>query len=508
MDIIQDKCGVCVTHSLHDAINVSDALDHRGKEAFGVAGVSDDRIDVVRYIGRVKGGVFDLQGLYRVFNQIHPKGCSAYHSFMGMTRYATEGREDRESLLMDAGPAVIGGKFETCGSYVVIQDADMALIMNGQVHKKFTGNIDPAILKTGSDTERVLHFYRENGLRQLLRSIPGAYTLAIADKRVKDVLVARDRTGIRPGVIGRKGFAHLMASEDIALRKNGADMIVENLIPGSIYRLSSDGSYTRNDIVPPNWARCWFELNYLADPASIIDGVPVNRARELAGSELAAEVNLKDIDMVTDVPRCPEISAIAFAEASGIPYAPIFNKAGNDRAFIDTDPELRRISIENNLFLLPNVGPLLLGQTIGLIDDCIVRGNNIKVALALLDKMGVKKTYVLSYTPPIGPINRRGEKCGCEFGIDTPPEHDNFFIRAEDGSRMRSAAELDREINLDLDGNPFNMEVKLKYLTKKGMNNVMRSLGIKVSDLCRRCIGGEHPFKGLEGMVDLTVEAS
>ena len=64
---------------------------------------------------------------------------------------------------------------------------------------------------------------RERGEYNFLKEVPGAFTLAIADKRKKDVIVMRDRTGIKPGVLGWKDGKYGVASEDIAFRKNGVN---------------------------------------------------------------------------------------------------------------------------------------------------------------------------------------------------------------------------------------------------------------------------------------------
>ena len=74
--------------------------------------------------------------------------------------------------------------------------------------------------------------------------MPGAFTLAIADKRKKDVIVMRDRTGIKPGVLGWKDGKYGVASEDIAFRKNGGEY-VEDLDPGTIYYIEPEGDIQR-----------------------------------------------------------------------------------------------------------------------------------------------------------------------------------------------------------------------------------------------------------------------
>jgi glutamine phosphoribosylpyrophosphate amidotransferase len=183
---IRHNCGIVVAHSLHDAYSFGRSLQHRGREAAGLAAIGHDRIDVIKWKGNVeKIDEMDL---------IHVLPSHKYHTYLFHVRYATRGRKDK--ILEDAHPHTIGGKTIDYKSHVLVLDCDMAIVHNGQVNDEFLTRIDNSILKTGCDTEALLHYYRMFGEHEIMRNIPGAYTLAIADKRREDVIVMRDRTGI------------------------------------------------------------------------------------------------------------------------------------------------------------------------------------------------------------------------------------------------------------------------------------------------------------------------
>ena len=40
-EVIQSKCGLCVAHTLHDVYSFIKDLQHRGREACGIAAIGD-----------------------------------------------------------------------------------------------------------------------------------------------------------------------------------------------------------------------------------------------------------------------------------------------------------------------------------------------------------------------------------------------------------------------------------------------------------------------------------
>ena len=193
-DEIGHNCGLCVTHSLRDTYLFIQSLQHRGREATGIAAVGQGRIDVIKWKGPVN--TFDLTDLYKIFPS------HDYQSYMAHVRYATRGRKDR--ILEDAHPHVIGGKEENKGNHILIRDCEVVGVHNGQVNEEYLGEVNKDVLRTGCDTESLLHFFRDKSEDEFLKQIPGSYTIAIADRKRKDIVVLRDRTGIKPGVLGWK----------------------------------------------------------------------------------------------------------------------------------------------------------------------------------------------------------------------------------------------------------------------------------------------------------------
>ena len=467
---VRHNCGFCVAHTLHDAYRFIRSLQHRGREATGIAAVGDGRIDVIKWAGGVDR--FDVTDLHKIFPS--PR----YHTYMAHVRYATRGRKDQ--ILEDGHPHVVGGEPEFRDNHILISDCEMAAVHNGQVEREYYGEVTPEQLKTTCDTEGLLRLYRQCGEYEFLRQVPGAFAMAIADRRKRDVIAIRDRTGIKPGVLGWKDGKYGVASEDIAFRKNGGEFI-EDLEPGSLYYLTPEGDYSRTNLFDPAPAYCFFEWNYITDVDSIINGVSVRRIRETLGEVLVEEFHPGHVDLVTYLPRCPEVAARSYAKKAKIPFEAVFYKMRGERSFQGTTSTDRQKSIGENLHLLPGMAQALKGKTVILLDDSIVRGNNSRRARDLLyEGCQVKKAYLVSYTPPIGVIGVDGIPRGCMFGVDMPPQPppgDEFIARGR----------TQEEISLE-------MKMPVVYLSLAGMLKAFKKAGIPENQLCTYCIGGGHPF--------------
>ncbi len=464
--MIRHNCGLCVAHTLHDAYAFIRTLQHRGRDATGIAAVGDDRIDVIKWEGSVDR--VDLVDLHKIFPS--PK----YHTYMAHVRYATRGSKD--ALLSEAHPHVLGGRTEHNENHLLIRDCDMAAVHNGQVDDEYLKGVNRNLMDTGCDTEALLHVFRDKGEFEFLRSIPGAYTIAMAERGRSGVVVLRDRTGIKPGVLGWKDGKYCVTSEDIALRKNGAEFI-EDLDCGAAYYFAPDGSYRKQQVVDPEPAHCFFEWNYIADRDTILQGIYVKRLRRALGETLAREYTPTSAHLTTYLPRSPEDAAMGYAKATGIAFQPLFYKLRGERAFQGPTADERKTSIYRNLYVLPHTDKSVRGRSVVVIDDSVVRGNNIRREKELLDEVGAGSVCHLNYTPPIGIRGDDGVPRGCMFGVDMGPTDD--FL-----ARDRTPEQINEELGL-----------QIVYISPTGMLNTFERMGMPRGDLCTYCIGGCHPFK-------------
>ena len=96
------------------------------------------------------------------------------------------------------------------------EDGSLVLIFNGEIYNYL--ELREGLLerghqfKTRSDTEVILHLYEELGAECLQRLV-GMFTIAIWDKRQRQLFLARDRLGIKPLYYLQAGSRFLFASE-------------------------------------------------------------------------------------------------------------------------------------------------------------------------------------------------------------------------------------------------------------------------------------------------------
>jgi amidophosphoribosyltransferase len=462
---VSHNCGIVVAHTLHDVYSFIASLQHRGREAAGIAAIGDGVIDVIKWAGTVN--TFDLKDLYKILKS------SRYHTYMAHVRYATKGKKDR--ILQDAHPHVIGGTHYKMGNHLIFRDCEAAIVHNGTLLEESIGKVDRHSCKTGCDSEVMLHllnYHMSEG--EIMRTVKGSFTAAMAQKKNRDIIVMRDRTGMKPGVLGWKDGKFCVVSEDIALRKNGA-VFKQDLLPGAIYYMHPDGTYDRKIIVDPCLRRCFFEYNYLADVETSLNGVSVLNIRNHLG-EILAEEHPINADFVTYFPRCPEAAAERYAEVLGIPLEHLFYKMRGQRSFQGSTSEERRESIDENVHLNPEVAEKLRGKKGVVIDDSTVRANNIKREVYLLKQAGIDAVH-LNYTPPLGIIGDDGQPRFCNGGGVDMTRDDNYIARG------RTLEQISKEAG-----------IQVLYISVSGMHRAFADCGLNPEELCTFCIGGPNPW--------------
>ncbi|MFF0063849.1 asparagine synthase (glutamine-hydrolyzing) [Streptomyces sp. NPDC005279] len=169
------------------------------------------------------------------------------------------------------------------------------------------------VFRTGSDTEVVLHAYLEWGA-DLARHLNGMFAFALWDERSEELVLVRDRLGVKPLYYAVVGSAVLFGSEPKAILANPlftarvdleglADLFVmaakrpgdavyrdmREVAPGTVVRCGRDGVRTQ---------RYW-ELE--ARPHGDDPDTTVATVRDLL-------VDIVDRQLVTDVPICSLLS--------------------------------------------------------------------------------------------------------------------------------------------------------------------------------------------------------
>lgn len=427
------------------------ALQHRGQEGAGIA-VCDDGVITVHKDAGLVNDVFDKLTLEKM-----PEGEKA----IGHVRYGTTGNNPR----LNVQPLVINhlkGRMAIAHNGNLTNDAQLreALELNGSI---FHTTSDTEVIAYTLTKHRLETDSVEEAVSRTMNDIKGAYSLLVLSP--KKLIAARDPYGFRPLCMGTFEGGYVFASESCALDSIGASF-VRDIEPGEIVCVDENGELTsdRSHCGKVKRALCVFEMIYFARPDSVIDGSPVQEARQRAGAFLALE-HPAQADIVVGVPDSGIEAALGYAKQSGIPYGIGFIKNKYiGRTFIQPNQKLR----ENDVRIKLNpIASAVKGKRVVLIDDSIVRGTTSKRIVKLLRDAGATEVHFRSSAPKF--------LYPCYFGTDIDSSENLFAYKYTD--------EEMREI-LDVDS--------LGFLS---VEDVVKLTGCPKSGFCTACFSGEYPVE-------------
>jgi amidophosphoribosyltransferase len=359
-------------------------LQHRGEDAAGITVYAKEtRHEFHTYkdkglISSVFAGGSHLSGF--------PDGSLA----LAHTRYSTAGKSgDAAEKVRRAHPH--GSKL-----------FDYMIADNGHMKEKegrgksdvenLIDDLDVRMTKSGQDFKSAL-------LDELGENLTGGYALIASDG--PRLIAARDPWGLRPLVHATDGVYHYFSSEDSALRIPSLgirSLQITEVPPGKMITVEPGKEIEYQDIYKDpiplgKTAMCSMEWAYFARPDSMMAGRNVQTVRMDIGKFLAEqEPQGFDADIVIGVPDSGSESAVAYAEALGIPYRRAIHKnAYIGRTFIQENQEAR----VDAAWLKFRVNPALVeGKRVVVVDDSIVRGTNSKVIVQMLREAGAIEVHM------------------------------------------------------------------------------------------------------------------
>lgn len=244
---------------------------------------------------------------------------------------------------------------------------------------------------------------------KILEAVEGGFSF-IAMTEDQEVIIARDKRGVKPLEVGSLGFdLGCVSSETSSLDVLGMEHSytlgcgeVLRFDPHSISRGRVRG---RAEPTP-----CSFEYVYLARPDSILNNIPVYRVRERIGENLAKE-NPIVADVVIGVPDTAVPFAIGYSKSSGIPFSLGFVSTGRKvRSALKPTFFERIVGVQLKLNPITSV---VDGRDVILIDDSVVRGTTLKNTIWNLKRRGACRVHVLIGSPPL--------TYPCPYGEEIPP---------------------------------------------------------------------------------------
>lgn len=441
------------------------ALQHRGQESAGIATHDGQLVRLHRGMGLVS----------QVFSESDLQPMTG-HLAVGHVRYSTTG----DSALVNAQPTHVQTLH---GPLLVAHNGNLtnASALRQLLMARGTGMVGT------SDTEVITQFLStppegstlsrpcwEERLIALSQRAEGAYSLVVLAGT--DLYAMRDPLGLRPLCLGRLRDAEghdigwIAASESSALLTVGATFERE-VGPGEIVRLDREGPVVVQGpmVSDAQAALCVFEYVYFARPDSVLEGQSVQRARRRMGQQLAAEA-AADADLVFGVPDSSLPTAMAYAEALGLPYREgLIKNRYIQRTFIQPSPDMRKNQVRLKFNALRDN---LEGKRVVMVDDSIVRGTTMGPLVRLVREAGgAREVHVRIAAPPI--------RHPCFMGVDLS-DYEQLIAHRMDVEGIR------RHVGAD----------SLAFLSVEGLHSAVntRETHAVACGHCDACFTGNYPI--------------
>ena len=326
-----------------------------------------------------------------------------------------------------------------------------------------------------------------DGIENVFNKIKGSCSMLILTE--DGVIVARDKWGRTPIVIGKKDGAYAATSESSSLPN--LDYEIEKYVgPGEIIRMRADGL---EQMRKPNdkMQICSFLWVYYGFPVSCYEGINVEEVRFASGSKMGQK-DPADVDCACGIPDSGVGMAIGFAEGKGVPYHRAITKYTPTwpRSFTPANQNMR--SLVAKMKLIPNRA-MLNGKRILFCDDSIVRGTQLKDNVNILYDYGAKEVHMRIACPPL--------IYSCPFLSFTSSKGDMELMT------RRIIQEIEGDPNAKLDkyattGSPEYNEmverIRQRFnLTSLGFNTLeilVEAIGLPKCKLCTHCFDGSGCF--------------
>ncbi len=450
LDKFHDECGVVGIYGHPDAANLVYlglyALQHRGQESAGIVASNNGKMHLEVGMGLVAD----------IFNDTRLKKLAG-NLAIGHNRYSTTG----VSRLKNAQPCLI----EYAGGAMAM--GHNGNLVNAPKIRKELGE-EGAIFQSTNDSEVVVHLMAQSRRNTFidravaaLSQVKGAYSIVLMSE--KELVAARDPHGFRPLCLGKIDGAYIVASESCVMNLVEAEFIRE-LEPGELLLINKFGVKSFFPFQKTPITQCVFEHIYFSRPDSHLFGKPVYSARKLMGRALAREAPV-EADVVVPVPDSGVISAMGYAEESGIPFQMgLIRNHYVGRTFIEPQSQIRNFGVKIKLNAVESV---IKDKKIIIIDDSIVRGTTSKKIVKMLREVGAKEIHVRISSPPT--------THSCFYGIDTPTK----------GELIASNMDLEQTCEcLGADS--------LHYMNLERMLEVF---GENRENFCSACFDGRYPIE-------------
>ena len=330
-----------------------------------------------------------------------------------------------------------------------------------------------------------------DGIRYAQDVIDGSSTVMLLTKDT--LIVARDKVGRLPIVIGKKETGYCVCMESFACLKLGYTPCY-NLGPGEIVKITVDG-YEQLAAPGDKMKVCAFMWTYYGYPNSNYEGINVEVMRCRNGEIMAREEQkagtMPDVDYIAGVPDSGLPHAIGYANASHAPFARPFIKYTPTwaRSFTPSNQEIRNLVAEMKQIPVPE---LIEGKKLLLVDDSIVRGTQLRETVDFLYRSGAKEVHMRSACPPI--------MYGCKF-LNFSRSNSEMELIARRKIQELEGDEGQNHIQENADGRTGRGNCLLKSICEEmgfdslgyqTLDGILEAIGLDRDKVCTYCWTGEE----------------
>ncbi|MFH1282008.1 MAG: amidophosphoribosyltransferase [Candidatus Omnitrophota bacterium] len=325
------------------------------------------------------------------------------------------------------------------------------------------------------------------GIEKVFSKIQGSCTLLLLNK--EGIYACRDRLGLTPLVIGKKGSSWAVSTESSAFLNLGYKL-VKHLEPGEIVLITSRGLEIKRLGSKDNQI-CSFLWIYTGFPASNYEAINVETSRERCGAQLAKDDDIQ-ADMVAGIPDSGTAHAIGYSMQSGIPLRRPLVKytPGYDRSYTPATQERRDLVAKMKLIPIPEI---IKGKRIVFCDDSIVRGTQLKnYTIQKLKSHGAKEIHLRISCPPL--------MFPCKFNYSTRSINELAARRAIKGIEGKEP----KSVCKYLDENSKEYKKMVAWISNdvgattlkfQKLDDMIKAIGLDKSKLCLYCWTGKSSAK-------------
>ena len=325
------------------------------------------------------------------------------------------------------------------------------------------------------------------GIENVYNKVKGSCSMLILTE--DGLIVARDKWGRTPIVIGKKEGAYAATSESTAFPN--LDFEIDRFVgPGEILRLRPDGIEQMRK-PEKEMQICSFLWVYYGFPVSCYEERNVEEVRFRCGYEMGTKDKAK-VDCICGIPDSGVGMALGYSEGKGVPYHRAVSKYTPTwpRSFTPSNQELR--SLVAKMKLIPN-RTMMTGKRLLFCDDSIVRGTQLKDNVKMLFDYGAKEVHMRIACPPL--------IYGCPFLGFSSSKTDLELMTRRVIKDLEGDENKDLEKYADPDSPQHRRMVQciadmfgLTSLEFNRVDTLIKAIGLPKCKVCTHCFDGSSHF--------------